>query len=135
MESREHATTANLQLLREKLDSGRLRSARLMIHSLHPAEIARLLESVDLRTRTVLWEMVDSDDEGDVLVEVNDEVRDGQRPHGHAAEVHRQDQDLRERPVTDEQREVAAPQDLVDQARDAGDDEGRVKCGSMSHFA
>ena len=76
MDSREH-TQANLQLLREKLDSGRLRSARLMIHSLHPAEIARLLESVDLQTRAVLWEMVGSDDEGDVLVELSDEVRDG----------------------------------------------------------
>ena len=43
MEAREH-TQANLQLLREQLDSGRLRSARLMIHSLHPAETARLLE-------------------------------------------------------------------------------------------
>ena len=76
METREH-TKANLQLLREKLDSGRLRSARIMIHSLHPAEIARLLESVDLRTRAVLWEMVGSEDEGDVLVELSDEVRDG----------------------------------------------------------
>ena len=75
MDTREH-TQANLQLLRERLDSGRLRSARLMIHSLHPAEIARLLESVDLQTRAVLWEMVDPDDEGDVLVELADEVRD-----------------------------------------------------------
>ena len=75
MESREH-TQANLQLLREQLDSGRLRSARLMIHSLHPSEAARLLESVDLQTRAVLWEMVDPDDEGDILVELADEVRD-----------------------------------------------------------
>mgnify|MGYP001811950513 FL=1 len=76
MDTREH-TKANLQLLREKLDSGRLRSAGIMIRSLHPAEIARLLESVDLRTRAVLWEMVGSEDEGDVLVELSDEVRDG----------------------------------------------------------
>ncbi|MDH3338831.1 MAG: magnesium transporter, partial [Gammaproteobacteria bacterium] len=76
MEAREH-TQANLQLLREQLDSGGMRSARLMIHSLHPAEIARLLESVPLRERTVLWEMVSPDDEGDILVEVADEVRDG----------------------------------------------------------
>lgn len=76
MDSREH-TTANLQLLREKLDSGRLRSARLMIHSLHPAEIARLLESVDLQTRAVLWEMVGPEDEGAVLVELSDQVREG----------------------------------------------------------
>ncbi len=76
MEARER-TQGNLQLLRERLDSGRMRSARLMVHSLHPAEIARLLESLPLRERAALWEMVDHDDEGDVLVEVNDEVRDG----------------------------------------------------------
>lgn len=76
MEAREH-TQANLQLLREQLDSGGLRSARLMIHSLHPSEVARLLESVPLRERAVLWDMVDPEDEGDVLVEVADEVRDG----------------------------------------------------------
>ena len=76
MEAREH-TQANLQLLREELDGGQLRSARRMIHGLHPGEIARLLESMPLRERAVLWEMVDPDDEGDVLVEVADEVRDG----------------------------------------------------------
>lgn len=76
MEAREH-TQANLQLLREKLNSDGMRTARLMIHSLHPAEIARLLESMPQRERALLWELVASDDEGDVLVEVSDEVRDG----------------------------------------------------------
>ena len=52
MEAREH-TQANLQLLREQLDSGGMRSARLMIHALHPAEVARLLESLPLRERAV----------------------------------------------------------------------------------
>jgi len=76
MEARKH-TQANLQLLREQLDSGALRSARQMIQGLHPAEVAHLLESVPLHERGVLWEMVDPDDEGDILVEVVDEVRDG----------------------------------------------------------
>jgi len=76
MEAREY-TQANLQLLRERLEGGRMRSARLMMHGLHPAEVARLLESVPLRERTLLWEMVDPEDEGDVLVEVAEEVRDG----------------------------------------------------------
>ena len=67
MEAREH-NQGNLKLLRERLDSGRMRSARLMIHSLHPSEIARLLESLPMRERAALWEMVDSDDEGDVLM-------------------------------------------------------------------
>ena len=76
MEAREQ-TQGNLQLLREKLDSGRMLSARLMVHSMRPAEIARLLESLPLQERALLWEMVAADDEGDVLVELSDEVRDG----------------------------------------------------------
>ena len=75
MEAREH-TQGNLQLLRKQLDSGRMRNAGLMINSLHPGEIARLLESLPHRERSLLWEMVDPDVEGDVLVEVSDEVRE-----------------------------------------------------------
>lgn len=76
MEAREHIQT-NLRLLRESLDSGSMRSARLLIHSLHPSELARLLESLPLRQRAVIWEMVEPELEGDVLVEVAEEVRDG----------------------------------------------------------
>jgi len=76
MDAREH-TKANVELLLEKLDSGRMRSARIMVNSLHPSEVARLLESLPLKDRAVLWEIVDHDLEGDVLVEVAEEVRDG----------------------------------------------------------
>jgi magnesium transporter len=76
MEARKH-TQANLSLLREKLGSGGMRSAQMLIGSLHPSELARLLESLPLRERAVIWEMVDPENEGDVLVELADEVRDG----------------------------------------------------------
>ena len=76
MEPAEHKQSS-LKLLREQLDSGAMRAARAMVHSLHPAEVAHLLESVPQQERAILWEMVDPDDEGDVLVEVSDEVRDG----------------------------------------------------------
>jgi len=76
MEAREH-TKANVDLMRAKLDSGRMRSAAIMVNSLHPSEVARLLESLPLKDRAVLWEMVDHDLEGDVLVEVAEVVRDG----------------------------------------------------------
>jgi magnesium transporter len=75
MQAREN-TKANLERLREQLDSGSMRAARRMIHGLRPPEVARLLESVPLRERAILWEMVDSDDEGDILVELADAVRD-----------------------------------------------------------
>ncbi len=68
---------ANLELLREQLDTGRLRSARLMVNSLHPTELARLLETLPLKKLDILREIVDPDLEVDVHVEVAEEVRDG----------------------------------------------------------
>ncbi len=68
---------SNLEELRHRLDSGQMRSARLLISDLRPTELARLLESLPLRERAVVWEMVDSELGGDVLVEVGEEVRDG----------------------------------------------------------
>ena len=76
MEAPEH-TKDNHEELRQLLDGGRMRSARVMVNSLHPSEVARLLESLPRKKRSMLWELVDSEIEGDVLVEVSDEVRDG----------------------------------------------------------
>ena len=67
----------NHEELHELLDGGRMRTAGVMVNSLHPSEVARLLESLPRKRRSVLWELVDSEIEGDVLVEVSDEVRDG----------------------------------------------------------
>jgi magnesium transporter len=66
-----------LEALREALDSGTMRQVRRQVHALHPAEIANLLESLPLPQRELIWELVDPADEGDILVEVNDEVRSG----------------------------------------------------------
>ncbi len=76
MEAREPKQDT-LELLRQQLDGGRMRSAKVMVNSLHPSELARLLESLPRKKRSVLWEIVDPEIEGDVLVEVSDEVRDG----------------------------------------------------------
>ena len=55
MEAREYTQT-NLRLLREKLDAEGMASARMLIGSLHPSEIARLLESLPLHERAVIWD-------------------------------------------------------------------------------
>ena len=68
---------SNLEKLRQRLDDGRMRGARVLVGSLHPSELARLLESLPLAERAVVWEMVDASLGGDVLVEVAEEVRDG----------------------------------------------------------
>mgnify|MGYP001793607298 CR=1 FL=1 len=65
-----------LSALREALESGTMRTARRMVAGLRPGEIARLLESLPVAERRLVWELVDRDSEGEVLVELADDVRD-----------------------------------------------------------
>jgi magnesium transporter len=43
---------------------------------LHPADIAWILEALPLDERLTVWNLVQSEDDGDILVEVNDGVRE-----------------------------------------------------------
>lgn len=70
-------TQTNFRLLREQLGTDGMGSARMLVGSLHPSEVARLLESLPLHERAVIWDMIDPENEGDVLVEVNEDVREG----------------------------------------------------------
>ncbi|MEO7558531.1 MAG: hypothetical protein ABIT92_05175, partial [Gammaproteobacteria bacterium] len=68
-------TPNRLRDLAAALQSGTLLQARMMLNGLHPAEIASLLESLPLEQRELVWELVDAEHEGDVLLYVNDAVR------------------------------------------------------------
>jgi len=67
--------SSSLQALQEALETGTVRGLRRMVNALHPAEIADLLESLPPTQRQIVWELIAIEDEGDVLVELNDEVR------------------------------------------------------------
>ncbi|MEO8306748.1 MAG: magnesium transporter [Pseudomonadota bacterium] len=67
--------TGRLAALRTAIDEGAVRSAERMINTLHPAEIAQLLESLPRNRREILWELTDPELDGDVLIELSDEVR------------------------------------------------------------
>ncbi|MEM7209335.1 MAG: magnesium transporter [Pseudomonadota bacterium] len=58
------------------LESGTFSSAKRLMNALHPADIADLLESLPHSQRILLWELVNDEVEGDVLLEVGDEVRE-----------------------------------------------------------
>jgi len=64
-----------LAALRAALAGGTLRSAHRMVNALHPAEIALLLESLPPAQREVVWEFVDPELEGEVLLELSEHVR------------------------------------------------------------
>ena len=66
---------SRLAALRVALEQGAMRHAQRMVNSLHPAEIASLLESLPPARREIVWEFTDPELEGDVLVELNEEVR------------------------------------------------------------
>jgi magnesium transporter len=67
----------SLEALKRALDQGTMRQVHRLVNSIHPAEIASLLESLPPTQREVVWDLVDPELEGDVLVELNDEVRAG----------------------------------------------------------
>lgn len=74
---RHDKTARQLRLLSDALDSGRLGPVRRLVNTLSPAEIGNLLESLPPAKRTVVWGLVDAEDDGEVLVHVGDEVREG----------------------------------------------------------
>lgn len=71
----QRARPVRIETLREALGSGAMQRVRNLIQALNPGEIADLLESSPPAQRKIVWELVDLEDEGEVLVELNDEVR------------------------------------------------------------
>ena len=69
------AKISRLAALRTALEQGSMRHGHRMVNSLHPAEIASLIESLPPAKREIVWEFVDPELEGDVLIELNEEVR------------------------------------------------------------
>ncbi len=73
---RHDKTVRHLRLLSDALDSGRLGPVRRLVNTLTAAEIGNLLESLPPPKRSVVWGLVDAEDDGEVLLHVGDEVRE-----------------------------------------------------------
>jgi len=73
----EEKTARHLDRLSEALDSGVQSQVKQLLGSLNGAEIGDLLESLPQARRQAVWDLIKTDLDADVLVEVNDEVRAG----------------------------------------------------------
>jgi magnesium transporter len=71
----EEKTARHLEHISEALDSGTQFQVRKLLGNLSASEIGDLLESLPVAKRLAVWEMTDPDLDGEVLVDVNDEVR------------------------------------------------------------
>ena len=60
----------------ENISDGSLMAARKIMQAMHPAEIADAIESLPPVRRRILWELIDLELEGEILMEVGDEVRE-----------------------------------------------------------
>lgn len=66
----------HLQAFIDLLKEGTLAQVERELRELHPAEIAHLLEALPREQRDSVWELVDAEQEGDILLQVNDDVRE-----------------------------------------------------------
>ena len=71
----ETSEETRLQRLQDILASGAVRDASRLMRSLAAAEIAHLLESLPTAEREILWNLVDEEQDGQILLLVTDEVR------------------------------------------------------------
>ncbi len=72
---RSEKTESQFQALNNALQTGTMQHARGMLNELTPAEIAHLLESIPPAERNFLWDLVDSEKEGEILIDLNEEIR------------------------------------------------------------
>lgn len=65
----------HLEGLSSALDSGAIHQVRRLLNSLSASEIAQVLESSPPNERNVLWELLDTESESDVLQRLSEDVR------------------------------------------------------------
>jgi len=68
-------TEQRLERLSEVIESGSLLQLQNMFNAMHPAEIAHLLESSPPSRRQFLWDLINTENDGEILVELGEEVR------------------------------------------------------------
>ena len=74
-ETESTAFEVNLQNLMLSLEASDYDEAKTQIKEVHPAEIARLLEAIQPKDRSILWPDIDILIQGEILKEVNEDVQ------------------------------------------------------------
>jgi magnesium transporter len=73
--SSQEQSSERLQAFFELIREGDAEQLVERLDELHPAEIAHLLESLPREDREKVWALIDLEDNGDILLHVNDEIR------------------------------------------------------------
>ena len=63
------------KLIKNLASKESLKTLKNLLNNLHPSDVADILEALPLERRLAVWELVKSENDGDILVEVSDVVR------------------------------------------------------------
>ncbi|MCG8416126.1 MAG: magnesium transporter, partial [Pseudomonadales bacterium] len=118
--------------LSQAIDSGSLYQVRQMIKTLPTAGIAHLLESSPPNTRSVLWQLIDKDAEGEVIQYLNEDLQNDILSALNAEEV----VELTEGLETDDLADILQqlPQQVAGQVLRAMDQQDRQRVESILSY-
>ena len=114
------------------LERDQITSIQQTLTSLHPSEIARLLESLTPGKRKIIWQLVDQDDEGDVLKELVEDVRQNLIGEMDATELIAATQDMELDDLADLL--VDLPETVTEQVITALDQQDQIRLESVMSY-
>ncbi len=127
--TQEETEVSAVDSLHEALDQNDTDLARDAIASLHPSEIADVIESRPGRERENVWELVDTELEGDVLSHMQDAVRTEFLENMHPAQVADATKDLDADDIADILQDL--PEDVADTVLLSMDEQHRQRLASV----
>jgi len=122
----------NLGQLIQDLESDQVSGIRRTLTSLNPPEIARLLESLTVGKRKIIWQLVDQDDEGEILKELMDDVRQNLIEEMDASELIAVTQDMELDDLADLL--IDLPEAITEQIITALDQQDQVRLESVMSY-
>ena len=122
----------NLGQLIQDLESDQVAGIRKTLTSLNPPEIARLLESLTVGKRKIIWQLVDQDDEGEILKELVDDVRQNLIEEMDASELIAVTQDMELDDLADLL--IDLPEAVTEQIITALDQQDQVRLESVMSY-
>ena len=114
------------------LERDQIASIQKTLTSLNPSEIARLLESLTPGKRKIIWQLVDQDDEGDVLKELVEDVRQNLIGEMDATELIAATQDMELDDLADLL--IDLPETVTEEVITALDQQDQIRLGSVMSY-
>ena len=114
------------------LERDQIASIQKTLTSLNPSEIARLLESLTPGKRKIIWQVVDQDDEGDVLKELVEDVRQNLIEEMDTTELIAATQDMELDDLADLLGDL--PETVTEEVSTALDQQDQIRLGSVMSY-